>query len=122
MVTVNILIYTDVKDISLDDDDETKRATILKSLLETQTLAFAEFKLHLINRYDGFTPTQIGTLHKLTDELLKPFDELWLFGMYQKKVTGEFTEEFGAPDNEFDPDELKVLERWMTNGGLLIAG
>lgn len=122
MVTVNILIYTDVKDISLVDDKETKRVTILKSLLETQTLAFAEFKLHLINRYDGFTETQTGTLHKLTDELLKPFDELWLFGMYQQNVSGKFTELNGGPDNEFDDEELRVLERWMTQGGLLMAG
>lgn len=122
MVTINILIYTDVKDISLDDDNGTKRATILKSLLETPTLAFAEFKLQLINRFDGFTDDQPGTLRKLTDELLEPFDELWLFGMYQKSVTGDFTEDFGSADNELDPDEQKVLKRWMAQGGLLMAG
>ena len=122
MVTINILIYTDVSDISLVDDEGEKRATILKSLLETQTLAFAEFTVDLINRHDGFTDTRTGTLHKLTDALLQPFDEVWLFGMYQQKVPDPFTELHGGPNNEFDEEELRVLERWMKQGGLLIAG
>ena len=123
MVTINILIYTDRKHISLDNDDGEKRVTILKSLLETKTLAFAKFTLKVINRYEGFTETQTGTLHKITDSLLKDVDELWVFGMYQRNVRGKFTEEFGTPENEFDKDELGVLERWMNQGGgLLIAG
>ena len=123
MVPINILIYTDRKHISLDNDNGEKRVTILKSRLETKILAFAEFRLNVTNRYDGFTETETGTLRKITDDLLKDVDELWIFGMYQKSVPGKFTEEFGAPENEFDKNELKVLEDWMNRGGgVLIAG
>jgi hypothetical protein len=123
MTTVNILIYTDKRDISLVDDDGTKRVTILKKLLETKRLAFAEFKLEVINRYEGFTdPSKPKTPQKLSRTLLERFDEIWFFGLYQKKVDGPFEETFGGPDNELDDDEVRELEGWMARGGVLMAG
>lgn len=123
MTTINILLYTDTKEISVDQGRGPKRVSILKNLLETKKLAFAEFKLTVINRYDGFTDTtQPPTHQKITPELLENFDELWLFGWYQKDVRGPFTELYGGPDNELDEHELGALESWMTKGGLLISG
>lgn len=123
MTTVNILLYTDTKEISLYSGRGPKRVTILKKLLEIKKLAFAEFKLEVINRYEGFTdPTKPQTPRKITAELLEKFDELWLFGWYQKEVRGPFTELYGGPDNELDDLEVTALENWMTGGGVLISG
>lgn len=121
MTAIRIMIYTDTKDISLEKDDGTKRVTILQRLLETKRLAFAEFKLDLINRYQDFPQTQKPL--KLTDKLLELYQEIWFFGTYQKNVNQEFDEElFGGRENELDDEEVKVLERWMSSGGVLMAG
>ncbi len=123
METIRILIYTDTTDISLVADDGTKRVTILKQLLETKRLAFAEFKLDVINRFQDFTdPSKPKIPQKLTRKLLEEFDEVWFFGLYQREVPGPFEVTFGGPDNELDDEEVKELESWMASGGVLISG
>lgn len=126
MTAVNVLIYTDKPDISFDNDSDTKRVWILRDLLETQRPGFAEFKLRLINRYEDFAkpqiPENLKTIKKLTKKLLQEFDEIWFFGLYQKKMEGDFTDEFGGPENELDGEERRELEAWMASGGVLMAG
>lgn len=124
MATIKILIYTDHPDIAKNDDSSGLGVSILKRLLETKTLALADFTVDVINRYEGFdTPTPPATVRKLTDQLLAPFDEVWLFGYWQVDVKTPFDPKlFGGPDNELDQGELDVLENFMSSKGLLIAG
>ena len=123
MTALRILIYTDSFDIAADSDEVGHGTSILKKLLETKTLAFADFKVDVINRYEGFDAMPPSTTpRKLTEELLKPYDELWLFGWYQARVEQDFEPKFGGRDNELDPNELKELEKWMASGGVLISG
>src|SRR5436190_10154282 len=117
MTTFNILIYTDSADFSLGNDDEDFRLTILQSLLATKRLGFAEFKLTVINRYQGFdepNPSTPPQIKKLTTDVLAGFDEIWFFGWYQKNVEQEFSVLFGGRENELDDDEVKVLTEWMS--------
>ena len=87
MTEIRILIYTDSFDIASQDDATGHGTSILKRLLETKTLAFADFKVDVINRYQDFDATPPSTTpRKLTEELLQPYDELWLFGWYQARV------------------------------------
>src|SRR6478735_238908 len=126
MTVINILIYTDSEKFSLEDDSEDFRLTILQKLLESKSLGFAQFKLTVINRYEGFAqPTTDGnpkTPRKLTLTLLEPFDEIWFFGWYQKEVDQDFSIDFGGRDNELAPEEVEALAHWMSTGGVLISG
>ena len=124
MATINVLIYTDHPDIASTSDDTGLGVSMLKRLLETKTLALADFTVDVINRYEGFdTPNPPATVKKLTDTLLAKYDELWLFGFWQADVNTPFDPKFsGGPDNELDPDELNVVEKFMASKGLLIAG
>lgn len=120
MATINVLLYTDSFDIASDSDGEGHGTSRLKRLLETKTLAFAEFKVTVINRnapLNGSPPPQ-----RLTKNLLLPFDELWLFGWYKIRVEQDFKPDFGGRDNELDENEVAALEEWMNSGGILISG
>jgi hypothetical protein len=120
MAAINILLYTDSFGIASDDDKEGYGTSRLKRLLETKTLAFAEFEVTVINRnapLNGSPPPQ-----RLTKDLLLPFDELWLFGFYQIRVEQDFDKKFGGRDNELDQTEIDALEEWMNSGGILISG
>ena len=123
MTTINILLYTDSADIAPVNDERDLRVTMLKSILETKTLAFAEFKLDVINRYHGFDlPESPKIPKKLDKQLLSNYDEVWVFGWYQARVDQDFDVLYGGRDNEFDPDEVQALNDWMVSGGVLISG
>jgi len=120
MTTIKILIYTDSPNIASTSDDSGLGVSMLKRLLETKTLALADFTVDVINRYP---PLPLLPVQKLTDQLLAPYHEVWLFGYWQANVATPFNPMFfGGPDNELDQDELNVLERFMASKGLLIAG
>ena len=120
MATIKILLYTDSFDIASEDDGEGHGTSRLKKLLETKTLAFAEFKVTVVNRnapLNGSPPPQ-----RLTEELLLPYDEVWLFGWYKIRVEQDFKPDVGGRDNELDQTEVDALEDWMNTGGILISG
>ncbi len=121
MATINVLLYTDSFDIASDSDGKGHGTSRLKALLQTKTLAFADFEVTVINRnapLNGTPPPQ-----RLTKNLLLPFDEFWLFGWYQIRVEQDFDPDFGGGrDNELDENEAAALEEWMNSGGILISG
>ena len=123
MTAIRILVYTDSFDIASQNDKTGHGTSILKRLLETKTLAFADFAVDVINRNAGFkaSPPSLEP-RRLTKDFLLPYDELWLFGWYQIRVEQDFKEDFGGRHNELDDDEVGALEEWMTSGGVLISG
>ena len=124
MATIKILLYTDSSDIASDSDSVGHGTSRLKRLLETKTLAFADFEVTVVNRNAGFFATPPSTtVQRLTKDFLLPFDELWLFGFYQITVDQDFNPDFGGGrDNELDQTEVDALEDWMNSGGILISG
>lgn len=125
MITINILIYTDSKDIS-EQENAVWSVSTVKTLIEGKSSPFARYKVEVINRYEGFKdedfPGKAEVPQKLTCDLLKRFDEIWFFGTYQVNVDQPWHQLDGGRENELDCDELKGLTSWMRTGGVLMGG
>jgi hypothetical protein len=117
MVTINILLYTDTKRIS-ENPAAFWSIQIVKEILESKISEFVQYKLSVVHRY----PDQTGNPRKIDQCLLKPYDELWLFGFYRENDGPGFDDTTGGPRNELEEDERLALSEWMTNHGVLIAG
>lgn len=126
MTKIRILLYTDHRDVSGDKDADERGVSILLRLLNQSPPAFAELEPRLVNRFQNPQQPQ-----KLDQVFLKDFDQIWFFGVFQKKIEQQvFNPEYGGLDNELDPAELAALEAWMKEdegagtfgGGVLIAG
>jgi hypothetical protein len=121
MTEIKILIYTDSKEITLSPGTETEKrpwsVSILREILEAQMSPFLNFKLDVVNRYEN--PPQP---RRIDDKLLEPYHQVWVFGVYQSKFDGKFSEDFGGPDNELNEGEIEALKKHMQKRGVLIAG
>src|SRR5918997_1000366 len=102
--TIRILFYTDYPFVTLEEKEEWG-LFYLKNLVESHSPAFAKFFVDYQNRIpDPKVPSAVNKL----DALLTTgnYDEVWLFGVYQVKIEGQYTLAHGGADNELDESEV----------------
>ena len=122
MTEIKILIYTDTARILMDGDDWS--VTKLRERLEAKMSEFVEFKVQIVNRYQGAEEGKPPTPVRITDELLRDVDQIWFFGLYQNKTGVNFNLISGSDQNELSEAEIGVLNDRMNNHGLgvLVSG
>ena len=130
MTEIKILIYTDTKEISAEDKKARFCLSILRRLLEEYDSQFVQFRLKVVNRYqgciDGQKPVPPAPF-TITEKLLEDedVDEIWFFGWFQANAGETFSQSLGTKQNQLDPEsEVGVLREWMDRRGLgvLISG
>lgn len=130
MAEIKILIYTDTDKISAEDEKAPWRVFILRKLLEEYRSQFLQFKLKVINRYQGCVdgkkpiPPAPIRIDRALLEREQP-DQIWFFGWFQANAGETFDKFLGSNQNELDPEtEVTALREWMDERGLgvLISG
>jgi hypothetical protein len=124
---IRVLIYTDYynpsdpgKNITLEPADPHQAPfglSLMRDLILTYKNLGSDIEINLVNRNIPYHGAQ-----KLTTQLLRCYDELWVFGYYQKDME-KYEPNTGGPENELIKDEKKALRKWMDDGGgVLITG
>jgi hypothetical protein len=114
METIRILLYTDSANIS--ENKHLWGLTSLQQFVKLKISGLAYVRFTLLNRHFDYKSNQPRNgATPLTAELLKNYDELWVFGVRQQNSTKE-------PNNELDKCEVAALRCWMDIGGVLITG
>jgi hypothetical protein len=126
MEKIRILFYTDryhsenpAQDFTLEPAGDLS-LSMLRDLIVANKPTTADIEVGLVNRNMGSHAEK-----KLTSDLLKEYDELWVFGHYQADYhpsAAVFDSRYGGPYNELDDSEVAALEAWMKTGGVLITG
>src|ERR1700754_644054 len=124
METIRILLYTDNSDIRKNPDPGSWGVTDLERFIKLKLQGIADVCFDVLNRHDVDLKTgqEINGAHKLTDGLLKQYDELWFFGYRQVNLPDAKPPEPPEPHNELECDEKELLCDWMKTGGVLITG
>lgn len=111
MTTIRILIYTDTIDTQSDDDEVAGGVSIMRRLMREKLKKIVNVDITVLNRHD---PAHAAK--KLTCELLKQFDELWVIGWGNTPNSSSF------PALELTDDEVYDLSAWMYRGGVMVTG
>ncbi|HEU4388329.1 MAG TPA: hypothetical protein VFV34_11065 [Blastocatellia bacterium] len=122
---IRILLYT-------DDPNGITATTDLFGLsrmidhIKTHLPEFADISTTWMSRYSR---RQDVADNKLTRDLLNQFDEIWFFGLHHLKLDRFSAILGGGPESELDPEEIAVLQEWMSaagnnsrGGGVLMTG
>jgi len=124
---IRILLYTD-DPLGIRNGDGLTGLSRMQAHLHAHAPAFAKFEVEFLSR-NADANNHAG--HKLTDELLARFDEVWLFGVHQvnrdKFNLGVIR---GGPQSELEPAEVEALTHWMKvneetglgGGGVIMTG
>lgn len=125
--TIRILLYTD-DPLGIRQGDGLTGLSRMQKHLHAHAPAFATLEVEFLSR-NADASNHAG--HKLTDELLARFDQIWFFGVHQvnrdKFNLGVIR---GGPQSELEPAEVEALTRWMRvnqetglgGGGVLMTG
>jgi hypothetical protein len=111
MKTIRILIYTDNGDTLSDSDGEDEGVSIMRRLMCEKLKKIVNVGVTILNRHH---PAHGAT--KLTCDLLKQFDELWVIGW------GNTPNNNALPALELTDDEVYDLSAWMYRGGVMVTG
>jgi hypothetical protein len=117
---IRILIYSDDERFSENGFSHDGRIrggmSMAMRLIKLKLNPIAEVDITLLNRHPEEAGKELHAKNKLTDDLLKGFDELWVFG-YRKINTDS------QPQNELTPPEIDSLKDWMNSGhGVFVTG
>src|SRR6266496_2321442 len=113
MNTIRILFYTDYDEMTADSCSDFGLSE-LKRLLQFKTAPLCSIfgvEIESISRHSDLISGQsINGVNRLTEDRLREFDEIWIFG-YRQTNTKEH------PHNELDYEEVEALRQWMDRGG-----
>jgi hypothetical protein len=117
---IRILIYSDDERFSENGHSHAGRIrggmSMAMRLIKLKLKPMAEVDITLLNRHKDEAGKESHAKNKLTDDLLKQFDELWVFG-YRKINTDS------QPENELTSLEITSLKNWMDSGhGVFVTG
>jgi hypothetical protein len=111
--TIRVLLYTD------DPNRVNQKGPLgvgeLCKHLKAHESPLAVIDPKLMSRNSGPNPADHAKV-RLTDALLKEFDQVWFFGIHQENKTN-YSLEFpggGGPRSELEEDEILALEHWMS--------
>lgn len=119
MGAIRILFYTDYDEMTDVSCSEFGLSELKRLILhKTQPLCgILQAEIKSINRHrDLVTGAAVKGANRLTVELLKQFDEIWVFGFLQ-------TNTIATSENELGNDEVFNLRAWMNaGGGVFVTG
>jgi hypothetical protein len=116
METIRILVYADTPDFSDKPGSLKGGLADLKRFAIEKAKDIADVTFTFLQRHGrDENGKEINAENKLTDELLREFEEVWFFGVRQIDTSAQ-------PNNELTPEEVDVLHEWMRTGGVFLTG
>ena len=116
METITILVYVDSSIFTDQAGSLFGGLSDLVRFSKEKTKHLANVEFHFLQRHEkDDLGNEINGANRLTADLLKPYDEVWFFGLRQVNTERQ-------PHNELEDDEVESLTDWMNLGGVFLTG